>query len=192
VSLTEDDKTELYFTGTVYSSNICGAYRELLLTDGYKKLCDADFTAAYRKEKAANILDDILGAADITEKSITCPDIELARFSTQNIEARMCIDLLIDALREYGAEGINYFFDAKDIFHFGAEADTGRNDGGKYDFENGKNILRSGRGLIEILPRPIRHTQEITVNGKVMFTVRSDLTVSRKLSRLTLWVREAA
>jgi hypothetical protein len=71
----------LYFSGTVYAENTDGAYRELFLADGYKKLCDTGFTAAYRKEKAANILDDMLGAAGITEKAVTCPDVEPARFS---------------------------------------------------------------------------------------------------------------
>ncbi|MDR1149956.1 MAG: hypothetical protein LBK66_15145, partial [Spirochaetaceae bacterium] len=94
VSLAQDNNSGLYFTGTVYSANTRGAYRELLLTDSYKKLCDTNFAAAYRKEKAAAILDDILGAAGITEKSVTCPGVELARFSTPAIPARMCIDLL--------------------------------------------------------------------------------------------------
>jgi hypothetical protein len=104
----------------------------------------------------------------------------------------MCIDLLIDALKEHGAEGLRYFFDEKDAFHFGTAEDTGKNEGGAFAFETGKNILRTGSGWIEVLPRPIRHTQGLTVNGKELLTVRTDLRVSRKASRLTLWVREAA
>jgi hypothetical protein len=119
VSLTSGDKTDLYFIGTVYSVNTHGAHCELLLTDSYKKLCDTEAAAAYRKEKASSILDDILGAAGATEKSITCPDVELARFSTQTIPARYCIDLLFDALTEHGEKGLVYFFDEKDTFHFG-------------------------------------------------------------------------
>jgi hypothetical protein len=186
-----DDITELYFSGTVYAESTDGAYRELFLTDGYKKLCYTDFTAAYRKEKAANILEDILGAAGITEKAVTCPDIEPARFSTQNISARICIDVLINALGEHGAEGLTYFFDEKDVFHFGTKADTGKNEGAAFSFETGKNIVRSGSGLIEVLPCPIRHTQEVTVDGKAMVTTGTDLTVMRYRSRLTLWLGAA-
>jgi hypothetical protein len=192
-SLAEGDKTDLYFTGKTYSANFHGKYREPRLTDSYKKLCDTVFTAAYRKEKAANILDDILGAAGITEKSVACSGVELARFSTQTVTARLCADLLIDALKEHGVEKNKlFFFDEKDTFHFGTGADTGRNEGAEYVFETGKNILKTGSGWIEVLPRPIRHTRESAVNGKAMLTVRSDLTVSRKLSRLTLWLGEAA
>jgi hypothetical protein len=187
VSLVSGDKTDLYFTGVIYAAATHGGkYRELVLTDSFYNLFNTVFTAAYRKEKAANILDDILAAAGITEKSIACPDVELARFSTQNIPARACVDLLIDALREHGADGLTYFFDAKDAFHFGTAGDTGKNEGEAETFERGKNILRSGLDWIEILPRPIRHTQAVIVNGKELVTVKSDLTVSQKRTRLVL------
>jgi hypothetical protein len=190
VSLVSENTKDRYFSGVIYSANTHGKHRELRLADGYKKLCETDFIAAYRKEKAASILGDILGAALITEKALTCPDVILARFSTRSIPARLCIDLLIDALAEYGFEGLGYFFDAEDSFHFGTAADTGKNEGGEENFETGKNITRSGSGWIEVLPRPIRHTQQIVVNNKTMLTVRTDVTVSRTISRLTLWIRE--
>jgi hypothetical protein len=190
VSLTHDDKTDLYFTGTIYRIGKQGQYRILYLTDSYRKLWLTEFTAAYRKEKAASVLEDILGAAGIAGKSITCPGVELARFSTARISAGLCVDLLIDALKEHGAEGLTYFFDEKDVFHFGTAQDTGKNDGGTETFETGKNIIRSGTGRIEILPRPIRHTQAVTVDGAGVLTVRTELFVSRKSSRQTLWFRE--
>jgi hypothetical protein len=192
VSLAHDDKTDLYFTGSIYRIGKQGQYRVLDLSDSYRKLWLTEFTAAYRKEKDASILDDISGAAGIAEKSITCPGVELARFSTARISASLCIDLLIDALKEHGAEGLAYFFDEKDVFHFGTPSDTGRNEGGAETFESGKNIIRSGSGWIEILPRPIRHTQRITVDGTEVLTMRTELFVSRKSSRQTLWFREAA
>jgi hypothetical protein len=170
----------------------CGKYRELLLADGYKKLFETGFAAAYRKEKAASILNDILSAADIRDTLITCPGVELARFSTQTIPARRCIDLLTDALREHGAERLTYFFDEKDIFHFGTPEDSGKNEGEAECFETGKNITRSGPGWIEVLPRPVRHTRAVTVNGKSFVTVRTDLTVSRLATRLILYLREGA
>jgi hypothetical protein len=157
VSLAHGDRTDLYFTGTIYAANTHGARRELLLTDSYKKLCDSPFTAAYRKEQAAYILDDMLSTAEIREQSLTCPKVELARFSTKTIAVRNGIDLLIGALREHGAETLMYFFDEKDVFHFGTPADTGKNEGAVETFETGKNIVRSGSGWIEVLPYPIRH-----------------------------------
>jgi hypothetical protein len=192
VSLLSGDKSDLYFTGVVYSAAAHGRYRELLLADGYKKLCETGFAAAYRKEKAPSILDDILGAAGISEKSVTCPGVELARFSTQTITARFCIDLLTGALKEHGAEGLEYFFDEKDVFHFGTFSDTGRNEGEAESFETGKNITRSGSGWIEVLPRPIRHSRAVTVNGKPLVTAGTDLTVSRLSARLVLHLRERA
>ena len=192
VSLIANDEIDLYFTGSVYSANTRNEYRELLLTDDYKKLCGTNFAAAYRKEKAANILEDILSASGISEKSVVCPDVEFARFSTPLVPARKCIDLIIAALWEHGEEGLTYFFDEKNVFHFGTPADTGKNEGRTEHFETGKNILRPGSGWIEILPRPIRHTQEVTVNGKPLITARTDLTISRSSTRMTLFLREAA
>jgi hypothetical protein len=192
VSLASGDKTDLYFSGTVYSVNVRGPYRELLLTDSYKKLCDTNFTAAYRKEKAAAILEDILGAAGIRETAITIPGVELARFSTQTVPARICIDLLIAALKEHGAEGLTYFFDEKNVFHFGTPDDTGKNEGEDFAFETGKDILRAGRGWIELLPRPIRHTQRVTVDGRELLSVRTDLRLSRGSSRIIVYLKGAA
>ena len=190
VSLANDERRDLYFTGTVYSANTHGSCRELLLTDSYKKLCDKTFTAAYRKEKATYILEDMLGAAGITDKSLTCPAVELARFSTNTLAVRNGIDLLIGALKEHGAQRLTYFFDEKDVFHFGTKDDTGRNEGDIYQFEAGKHILRSGSGWIEVLPCPIRHTQAVHINGKPRITIKTDVTISRGLSRLYLWVMD--
>jgi hypothetical protein len=192
VSLVSDGKTDLYFTGEIFDTSVRGAYRELFLSDSYRKLRLTKFTAAYRKEKAANILDDILGSAGISERKTACPSAELARFSTQTISARACIDLLIGALKEHGAENLAYFFDEKDAFRFGTENDSGKNEGEVFNFESAKDILKRGAGWIEVLPRPVRHTQKITIDGKEAFTLRTDLTVSRKTTRMTLWFKEAA
>jgi hypothetical protein len=191
VSLTTDNKTDLYFTGKIYSAAPQDSKRELLLTDSYKKLCDGEYTAAYRKEKAAAILEDILGAAGISDTLITCPDVELARFSTQTMSCRHLIGLLIDALTAHGFVGLAYFFDAKDVFHFGTISDTGINEGEARAFESSKNILKTGSGWIETLPAPIRHTQKVTVNGTEFLTVRTDVTISGKRSRLVMCLGEA-
>jgi hypothetical protein len=189
VSLVSDDKRDLYFTGVIYSAATHGTYRELLLTDSYKNVCETLFTAAYRKEKAAVILQDILDTASITETAVTCPDVEVARFSTLPIPARLCIAFLIDTLARYGAEGLTYFFDEKNVFHFGTTRDTGRNRGEAERFATGKNIVSSGSGWIEVLPRPVRHTQTITVNAAPLVTTRTDLLVSRPVTRLIVYLK---
>jgi len=191
VSLVTGEESVLYFTGEVYRAATRGAYRELLLTDSFKKLRDTEFTAAYRKEKAAAILDDLLSACGISEKSVTCPDAELARFSTQTLPARMVLDLLVDALEQHNFPGLRYFFDEADTFHFGTLEDSGKNEGEAAAFETGKNVLRAGTGWIEILPLPIRHSRTVTFDGVEMVTTKTDLVVSGKECRATLWLEAA-
>jgi hypothetical protein len=190
IELVIEAKRYLLFTGVIYDAHVRGAYRNLLLADGYKQLCDTLVTPAYRKEKARVILQDTLDAAQITEAEITCPAVELARFSTVSIPADTCIALLIDALRGYNHRGIRYFFDAHNTLRFGTLEDTGKNDGEPYAFETRKHILRTGPGWIETLPYPIRHSQNITINDTQVITQRTDLLVSQRRSQLKLWVGE--
>jgi hypothetical protein len=192
VNLLYGDETHLLFTGEIFTTGVHGSYREMALTDGYKKLCDTFFIASYRKEKADVILGDILDAAGIGGVSITCPSVEIARFPTEKVPADMCIELLIKALEEHGHKGLRFFFDAGDVFHFGKPEDTGKNEGAVFEFETGKNILKKGEGFIEVLPLPIRHSQTVMVDGVELFAFRTDLTVSGTRSRLVLWLREAA
>ena len=182
----------LLFTGNVLAAGIHGAYRDLILTDGYSKLFKTPVIAAYRKEIAKAILQDCLDSAGIESTAITCPDIEIARFSTQKITAFLCIKLLIKTLEEHGHEGLRFFFDAENTFRFGTAGDTGKNEGAFYEFETGKNILKKGSGRIEVLPLPIRHSQEVAVDGMKFVASRTDLSVSGSHSRLILWLREVA
>ena len=190
VSVITDGKTDLYFTGVICKVCSGDSKRELILADSFKKLCETKYTCAYRKEKASVILEDILGAAGITMTSITCPDVELARFSTGTRPCRLIIDQLIDALVSHGFEWISYFFDAKDVFHFGTVDDTGVNEGEAYEFDTAKNILHTSGGWIETLPAPIRHTQKITVNGAEQWTIMTSLLISGRKSRLGMYIGE--
>jgi hypothetical protein len=94
---------------------------------------------------------------------------------------------LIQALEEHGQTGLRYFFDADNLFRFGTREDAAVNEGPVFVLESGDNILRRGNGWTEILPLPIRHSQNITVNGRDMITVRTELTVSKNHSRLRVW-----
>ncbi|MDR1175324.1 MAG: hypothetical protein LBK83_07640 [Treponema sp.] len=190
VSLSTGGADSVLFTGELYGAAVHGAYRELSLTDGYKKLCDTAVMPAYRKEKAAVILEDTLEASGITTTNITCPDLTLNRFSTERVSAARCIHLLIHALGEFGEAGLRYFFDAENIFHFGKKEGAGRNEGPEINLETGNNIISRGEGRLEILPAPVRHSQNITVDGRVQETVRTDMIISQSNSRLTIWVKE--
>jgi hypothetical protein len=190
ISLVAGNETIRYFTGVVYKIYDEGKIRVLGLSDGYKNLCDTLITPAYRKETAKAILQDALDAAGITETSVTCPAVEIGRFSTACISASRYIDLLIQALAEHGVTGLRYFFDAKNTFHFGTVVDTGKNEGEILAFETRKDIISKGEEYIEVLPFPVRHSQSILVDEIAMETARTELIISRNSSRLRLWARK--
>jgi hypothetical protein len=189
ISLVENEEKNIIFMGEVYDAKTRGAYYDLSLTDSYKMLHDTIVVNAYRKETAKGILQDALDAAGIIDTSITCPSITLARFSTDTISADMCIDLLIRALEQHGIQDLRYFFDAEDIFHFGTSEDTGKNEGIAIALETGKNIIKRGAGLVETLPLPLRHSQSLTIDGTPVETIRTELVVSARRSRLVSWVK---
>ena len=191
VNMLSGEDEHLLFTGNVYSTGVQPKLRELRLTDSYKKLCDTCIVASYRKEQAKIILQDTLDSAGINKTNVTCPSVEIARFSTKKIPAEYVIKLLIKALEEHGCMGLRFFFDEKDIFRFGTAADSGKNEGKVFVFETGKNILKKGVGWIDILPMPIRHTQDVSVDSKTLVTRRTELFISGNHSRLRLWLREA-
>jgi hypothetical protein len=192
ISLLAGETESLLFTGKIYNTKVHGAYRDLDLTDGYKLLCGTVVVPAYRKETAKVILQDALDAAGIGDTKITCPAAVLDRFSTDAVTADRCIQLLIHALGEYNETGLKYFFDAENVFRFGRYGDTGKNEGPDIILETGKNIIRTGDGWVEILPLPVRHSQAVSVNGTALKTIRTELLVSQRTSRLVLWVRGAA
>jgi len=192
VNVAIGDDEYLLFTGEIYAVSVSAKHRDLALTDGYKKLCDTPIIAAYRKEQASIILQDTLGSSGISETSVTCPSVLIHRFSTKEIPAEYIIRLLIKALEEHSHMGLRFFFDEKDKFHFGTDADTGKNEGNVPEFETGKNILKKGEGWIEVLPLPVRHTQEVKVDGATLVTRRTDLKIAGSNSLLKLWLREAA
>jgi hypothetical protein len=189
VSLIEGGEKNVLFTGEIYDAKTRGAHYELSLTDGYKRLHDTMVVNAYRKETAKDILQDTLDTAGITDTAITCPPVTLARFSTDNIAADMSIDLLIRALEQHDIQGLRFFFDVENIFHFGTSGDTGKNEGPAITLETGKNIIRRGEGFVELLPLPLRHSQFLTIDGLLMETIRTELTVSQRRSRLVAWVK---
>jgi len=191
ISLSLGDEKHLLFAGEIYRAATYGKYRNMALTDGYKKLCDTKIIAAYRKETASVILQDALDKAGIEKTAVTCPAVEMARFSTESIPADLCIRQLIKGLEEHGHFGLRYFFDAENVFRFGTAKDTGKNEGKVYEFETGKNILKKGEGWIDVLPVPIRHSQEVIVDGVSLIAQSTDLDISGTRSNLRLRLGEA-
>jgi hypothetical protein len=195
ISFSNRDSEVLLFSGQITDVGMSWAYRELLLSDGYQNICETLVTPAYRKEKASVILQDILDTAGISETAITCPDVELARFSTDEISVERCIEQLVKALEEHGFVNLRWFFDEKNVFHFGTLLDTGKNDGEKFEFESGSTIFRSGIDhygkWIEVFPLSIRHSQKIQINGAEVLTTRTLLHISARYSRLKLWYEDA-
>jgi hypothetical protein len=195
VSLSEDGVESLLFTGSVTHAGRNGAYRCLPLSDGCLKLGATAVNPAYRKEKARVILQDTLDAAGIGDAAVTCPDQEIARFSTDWISGAVCLDLLVRALAEYNHAGLRWFFDAADTFRFGTADDSGRNEGARFAFETGKSVYEAGLDAvgrwISVPPLPIRHSQAFALDGAEMVSVRTDLFVSARKSRLIIWYKAA-
>jgi hypothetical protein len=189
IYLSLDEQEHLLFTGNIMTAGIGGAYRNLILSDGFSKLIKTPVVAAYRKETAKAILQDTLESAGIEKIVITCPDVEIARFSTEKISSYLCIKLLIKTLEEHGHTGLKFFFDAEDAFRFGTIENTGKNEGAIYEFETGKNILKKGSRRIEVLPLSIRHSQEVIVDGVKLIVSRTAFNISGSHSRLALFLR---
>jgi len=192
VHLSADGRRSLLFTGEIFSVQDMGSLRKVWLADGYAKLCNASVNAAYRKETATAILKDALDAAGIEKTAITCPDVEVARFSTGTVFADRLIEILVGTLAEHGHRGIRFFFDETDTFHFGTSGDAGRNPGETREFKTGANIVAKGDGWIETLPLPIRHSTRAVVDGRKLWVRATELRVSGTTSRLRLWLSEAA
>jgi hypothetical protein len=115
-------------------------------------------------------------------------------FHSPSVQSLVVLDL-IAALGEYGYYGLRWFFDENGVFHFGVFDDTGKNGGGEYfAFEKGKNIYEYWSDFtgsaITVEAVPIRHSQEITVDGRPAVTLKSDLLVSARVARLALWFME--
>jgi hypothetical protein len=188
VNLVSGSQTELYFTGAVYYAGTIGAHRVLWLTDGYKKLVDSLWAPAYRKTRAKSILEDALDTAGITDYTITVPDIEIKRFSTHALPVKETLDLLIKALEAHGVNGLSYFFDRNNTFRFGRIDDATLNEGPAVSLETKKDIIKRWPGCIQTLPVPVRHSEYITIDGQSVLTLNTELRVSRKTSRMNIWV----
>jgi hypothetical protein len=189
VSLKTPDKTAVLFTGQVYDAKVYGSARKLSLADGYKNLFDTALSTAYRKEAAAVILSDILDAAGITGRDVTCPDVEVPRFSHAEKSAVDLIASLIETLKTFGYSGLCYFFDAENIFRFGTIDDSAVNTGDALSLETGRTIIEKRPERIMTLPAAFRHSQSLEVDGTSLVATRTELVLSARRSYLAIRVK---
>jgi len=190
IALKTPDSSHVLFTGHVYNVKVYGNERRLNLTDGYKNLFDTVVTPAYRKETAAVILSDTLDAAGITDQAITCPDVEIPRFSLPQTRAPQVLSYLIKTLRSFGFSGLRYFFDAENTFRFGTASDSAINPGEPLSLETGRNIIAKYPEKIITLPVAFRHSQEIEVDGVAVTATRTELVLTARRSSLAIRVKE--
>lgn len=190
VSLKTPESSSLLFTGQVYDAKVYGSARRLSLADGYKKLFDTTLSTAYRKEAAGVILSDILDAAGIADRNITCPDVEIPRFSHAEKTVVELLASLIETLKSFGFSGVRYFFDAENIFRFGTIDDSAVNTGEVLSLETGKTIIEKRPGRIVTFPAAFRHSQNLEVDGMSLIATRTELVLSAHRSYLAIRVKE--
>lgn len=190
VSLKTPEKTTVLFTGQVYDAKVYGNVRKLSLADGYKKLFDTALSTAYRKEAAGVILSDILDAAGITDRQITCPDVEILRFSHAEKTAVELVASLVETLKTFGFSGLRYFFDAENLFRFGTIDDSAVNTGEALSLETGRTIIEKRPERIMTFPAAFRHSQILEVDGVSLVATRTELVLSARRSYLAIMVKE--
>ena len=192
ITLYLNNKTYTLFTGLIFKITYEYNKTTLHLIDGFLDLCNTRQSLSYRKEKALNILNDILEKAGVAECEITCPDVIFERF-VSSVPANEIIKEIIETLKSYGQdEKYRFFFDTNNVFRFGTLDDTGINPGERFVLKSGVNIITKKGNCITTMPLPIRHSQEIEVDGKSFIPYRTEMIIGSKASRIKIWGQEAA
>ncbi len=153
---------EVVFTGFVDVTETFNAKSTATLREGTKEFHTKELDLSYRKEKAKNILEEVLSEANITEYTIDFTDEEIERFHIKKDCPHYIIKLLADTASLYTGEKILVFFDEKGKFFFVSEA--------KYKQENikefveGENIISLSPGFLESFPSNVRANNKIKIN----------------------------
>lgn len=185
VELTVEGVKSTIFTGRIDSRSATGSVIRLYLTDDYAK-CGTTAVVGYRKERADRILTDVLSRADIDATYVECPHQELARFSLPQTPVVLIIGALMEALEAYGHTALDYYFDEENALHFGNRASLTRESG--HAFETGGSVYTAYPDGIEVAPCPVRARRTVEIDGVRRYVWRSDMHISRRRSRLRLWV----
>lgn len=186
VDMVHEDSDARIFTGELVK-NVPHHHRRLfVLADDIQKLRRARFQASYGAEQDERIIRDILDAAGIDGGPIATPGIQFPRFTTPQVPGDRALAMLVESFRGYGVtEAYRWFFDSANVFRFGPSGDA-HNGGETIELSSRTDIVGRRGDTITILPRPMRHSMRVAVDGVEQWVTRSDLTVSPKRSRLVL------
>ena len=177
----------------LFTGRIVEAYSEsgkvvCRLSDGFVDLWNTRITAGYRKEKARIVIEDFLGESGITDYTIDIPDIELPRFSVQNLPASEAIRWVWKSLDSFLENNNTYrfYFDQEGLFHFDDPV-AAAVDGETLSFTRGEDVIKSRRQHIEVLPVPVRHSHTIWVDDNPVVVHRTDTVIRRSRSRTFIY-----
>ena len=186
VDLVHDDSDIRVFTGELVK-NVPHHHRRLfVLADDIWKLRRARFQASYRNEQDERIIRDILDAAGIDGGTIAAPGIQFPRFSTPQVPGDRALAMIVESFPGHGVtQEYRWFFNSANVFRLGTSGDA-HNGGETIGLSSRADIVGQRGDTITILPRPIRHSMRVAVDGVGRWVTRSDLTISPKRSRLVL------
>ena len=165
INLVKDDEINPVFTGFIDNLILFNGELNLVLKEGNTKYFSKKILTNYRKEKAKNILDEILSEIEISEKKIDFEDIELERFNLNLTLPQLALTYLIDTIYHYTAKKIVSFFDQKGKLYFIDEkkyVDSTK----EIEFESGKNIIRGYPNHIETFVSDLRPLNKIKIDDK--------------------------
>ena len=186
ITMVRDDTEARLFTGTLVRSVPSHARRLFIATDDAAKLRRTTVQLAYRDEQDQVIVKDILEQAGVDSFKIATPGIQFDRFSTPVITADRALAILIESFGNYGVdEAYRYFFDTGNTFRFGT-FDDANNGIDPIALSSRTDVIDQSGDWITILPRAIRHSQTVIIDGAKRRVVRSELSIRPKRSRLVL------
>jgi len=132
----------------------------------------SDFS--FRKEKAKNILNEILDIAKIEDKNIDFADEEIERFSLYNVTIEHALLTLKEVIKLYTNEEIMIFFDRENKFNFIEKSKFKQKE--VFEFNYGENIISLDKYL-KVEPKNIRSDEKIKIDGEEKRITQTILTI---------------
>lgn len=160
VELLLNDKTfaNVFIDDVVFFSGLYIAYlKEGTPEFHYKKILDS-----YRKEKAKNIVDEILQSAKISDYTFDVTDEEIERFHISNDSPATAVRNLISALSSYTGEEIVAFFDRNGKFNIIEKSKLKQSEVKK--FQSGKSVFSLFPGLAEVPVCDVRTNENMKID----------------------------
>lgn len=176
----------ILFTGFVDDFYSSFKNTSVLCKDSSPDFLGKKIIEGYRKEKAKNIIEDLLDVSGITDFEIDCPDVEFDRFLISNIASVFAINNVIETLKQYDEkDDYFYFFDNKNKFRFG-KLDKVKLNIDKVEFKTASNIFERGLNSIETVALPVRFSSDIKIDDVEYSAIFTDLNMSGNESRMII------